>query len=182
MKKSRDLYYIFVAFLIVFFWRTTDFWYYSRYAENVENAGLLLYAALAGVELVSLYMIVFSPNYRNQNNRIGFLCFIWEIAMLVVLIFNRTAFSQYFKCLAWPLFFQASYLFIRYDKHLLSSFRKFFTVLAVMGGFYLVSAFMLGDLESQTNMVYFFVLTIPAVILSYNKKWRYYILIFSTFD
>ena len=54
-------------------------------------------------------------------------------------------------------------------------------MLTVMGGIYLVFALQLKNLESQTNMVYFFLLTIPAVILTSNKKWRNYILIFATF-
>ena len=181
MKSNRLLYYLFTVFLIVFCWRTVDFWYNSRYYDNVENAGVLLYAALAGVEIASLYLIGISPNYRNQSNRIVYLCFLWEILMLVVIVFNGTPFSQYFKCLAWPLFFQASYLFIRQDKRLLNSFRRVFYMLTVMGGIYLVFALQLKNLESQTNMVYFFLLTIPCVILTHNKKWRYYILIFATF-
>lgn len=181
MINFRGLYYIFVVFLLVFFWRTVDFWYNSRYFDNVENAGALLYAALAGVEVLSLYMIGFSPIYRNQKNRIFFLCFLWEILMLLVLIYNGTSYSQYFKCLAWPLFFQASYLFIWQDYRILNSFRNTFYVLAIMGGIYMVWALRLKDLESQTNMVYFFLLTIPVILLTSNNRWRYYILIFATF-
>lgn len=157
------------------------FWYNSRYIDGQGNGGVLLYAALAGVEMVSLCMIVLAPKYRHQDNRIVNLCFLWEILMIVVLIFNGTAFSQWFKCLAWPLFFQASYLFIRQDIHLIEFFQKPFYVLSFMGGIYMVLALKLKDLESQTNMVYFFLLTIPAVLLTSNKKWSYYILIFATF-
>ena len=174
MKSNRLLYYLFVIFLLVFFWRTVEFWYNSRYLEDTGNAGVMLYAALAGLEVLSVYMIGFSPKYRNQNNQIVHLCFLWEIFMLVVLVFNGTAFSQWFKCVAWPLFFQASYLFVRQDIRLLDRFRKVFYVLVIMGGIYMVMALRLKDLESQTNMVYFFLLTIPGVILTHNKKWRYY--------
>lgn len=181
MKGYRVFYYLFVVFLIVFFWRTGLYWYNASYSDVSENAGVLLYAALVGVEIVSLCMIALSPKYKYQNNRIVNLCFLWEILMIVVLNYNGTAYSQWFKCLAWPLFFQASYLFIRLDTQLLDSFQKPFYVLSVMGGMLMLLALRLKDLESQTNMVYFFLLTIPAILLTSNKKWRYYILIFATF-
>lgn len=179
--KGRGLYNIFVVLLLVFFWRTADFWYNASYFADVENAGALLYVALAGVEMLTLFMMVFSPKYRCQNNRILNLCFLWEMLMLVVLSINGTPFSQYSKCLAWPLFFQASYLFIRYDTRLLKKFRKVFSLLAVMGGIYMVLALRLKDLESQTNMVYFCLLTFPMLLLTPQKRQRYFLLILSTF-
>lgn len=181
MKSERWFYYIFVLLLIIFFWRTADFWYSSSYSGDTESADVLLYAALSGVDCMSLIMIFTTHRFRNQRSRIPTICFWWDIIMLVVIIYNKTPISQYPKCLAWPLFFQASYLFIRRDKSLLNEFRKFFYVLAIIGAIYLIGAMRIKNLESQTNMVYFFLLTIPGLILSHNSKWRYFILVFATF-
>ena len=105
MRKSRTLYYIFEFFLLIFFWRTAEYWYSFSSSDEVASGSIMLYAALVMVEVVSLYLITFSPKYRCQQSRIPQLCLLWEMVMLVVLIFTHTPFSQWFKCMAWPLFF-----------------------------------------------------------------------------
>ena len=140
----------------------------------------MLYAALVMVEVVSLYLITFSPKYRCQQSRIPQLCLLWEMVMLVVLIFNHTTFSQWFKCLAWPLFFQASYLLIRSNEGLIKSLRKVFYVLTLMGSVYFIFSLIYKDFESQTNMVYFSLLTFPVLLLTPKKRQRYLLLILAT--
>ncbi|MBQ9204525.1 MAG: O-antigen ligase family protein [Prevotella sp.] len=100
--------------------------------------------------------------------------------MLVVLIFNHTTFSQWFKCLAWPLFFQASYLLIRSNEGLIKSLRKVFFVLTLMGSVYFFFSLIYKDFESQTNMVYFALLTFPVLLLTPKKRQRYLLLILAT--
>ena len=176
MKNSYFYYKIYIVFLLVFFWRTIVFWF-----GGGENGDVLLYATLAGVELMSLNLILTSPKYRYQKSRIPILCLLWELTMLIVLVFNQAPLSHYFKCFAWPLFFESSYLFIRWNYHLLNRFRRVFYILTLLGGIYFVFALQLKDFESQTNMVYFAMLTVPYLLLTQNTKWRYYILIFATF-
>jgi len=181
MSKSRTLYYIFVFFLLIFFWKTAEYWYSFTSSDEVASGSIMLYAALVMVESVSLYLIEFSPKYRCQQSRIPQLCLIWEMVMLVVLLFTRTPYSQWFKCMAWPLFFQASYLLIRSNVGLVKSLRKVFYVLTLMGTIYFVLSLLYQDLESQTNMVYFCLLTFPVLLLTPKKRQRYLLLIFSTF-
>ena len=181
MRKSRTLYYIFVFFLLIFFWRTAEFWYSSSSSDEVASGSIMLYAALVMVEVVSLYLITFSPKYRCQQSRIPQLCLLWEMVMLVVLIFNHTTFSQWFKCLAWPLFFQASYLLIRSNVGLVKSLRKVFYVLTLMGSVYFFFSLIYKDFESQTNMVYFSLLTFPVLLLTPKRRQRYLLLILATF-
>lgn len=181
MSKSRTLYYIFVFFLLIFFWKTAEYWYNFSSSDEVASGSIILYAALVMVEGVSLYLIAFSPKYRCQQSRIPQLCLLWEMVMLVVLLFTHTPFSQWFKCMAWPLFFQASYLLIRSNVGLVKSLRKVFYVLTLMGTIYFVLSLLYQDLESQTNMVYFCLLTFPVLLLTPKKRQRYLLLILATF-
>lgn len=181
MRISRVSFYTFVISFLVFFWRTTEFWFNFSETENSQKGGALLYAALVMVEAIALWLVTSSPKFKNQQSRIPQLCVLWEVVMLVVLIYNHTFYSQWFKCFAWPLFFQASYLFIRSDMRLVKSFRKAFFVLALMGGIYFVYALRLKAFEYQTNMVYFFLLTVPALLLTPQKRQRYFLLILATF-
>lgn len=181
MRNIRLYFNIFVIFLLLFFWETAKFWYSGRYSDDASSGGISMYGSLVMVEIMSLYLMATSPKFRCQHSRIPLLCFLWEMVMLAVLIFNETAYSQWSKCLAWPLFFQASYLFIRTDSRLVKSFRKIFYGLAILGGVYLILSLQYKDFESQTNMVYFFLLTFPILLLTPKKRQRYLLLIFSTF-
>lgn len=181
MRNIRLYFNIFVIFLLLFFWETAKFWYSGRYSDDATSGGISMYGSLVMVEVMSLYLMATSPKFKCQHSRISLLCFLWEMVMLVVLIFNETAYSQWYKCLAWPLFFQASYLFIRTDSRLVKSFRKIFYGLAVLGGVYLILSLQYKDFESQTNMVYFFLLTFPILLLTPKKRQRYFLLILSTF-
>ena len=181
VKKKCKLYYLFAVFLLIFFGRTVIFWYDSTYVDDSQNAGVLLYAALVMAEVMALYLIATSPRYRNQQSRIPWLCLLWEVVMFVVVVYNDTSYSQWFKCWAWPLFFEASYLFIRMDKCLVMSFRKVFFVLAILGGIFFLQSLLTSNLEFQTNMIYFFLLTIPVLLLTPQQKQRYYILVLATF-
>lgn len=182
MRISRIVYYVFIASFLVFFGRSAIFWYDSTYSEDSQNAGVLLYASLVMIETMALYLIAVSPRYRHQQSRIPQLCFLWEAMMLVVMIYTETSYSQWFKCFAWPLFFEAAYLFIRTDKRMVKVFRKVFFALAVLGCILFVQALLFGGLMFQTNMIYFFLLTVPVLLLTSNKKQRYYILVLATFS
>ena len=180
MKQARQLYYIYVLLLLVFFWRTAVFWFNNRYA-GVEKSGLMLYVALVGIELLSGILILTSPKFKKKDRRIHIICAIWEILMLVVLFYNHTSISIYSKCLAWPLFFESAYLFIRADRKLLSGFQRFFYILIAIGLVSLFGAMILIGFGGQTNMVYFALLPVPVVLCTKSTRKRNIILIAATF-
>ena len=180
MKQARQLYYIYVLLLLVFFWRTAVFWFNNRYA-GVEKSGLMLYVALLGVELLSVILILVSAKKNKGNRSIHLICILWEIMMMVVLVYNHAPIGNYAKCLAWPLFFESSYLFMRADRKLLFSFRRMFYILIALGMVILLGAMVLIGFGGQTNMVYFVILPVPVVLITRNKRLRNIILIAATF-
>lgn len=180
MKYSRQLFYIFVPLLLVFFWRTAVFWWNSRY-ENVENTDVLLYGALVGIESLSLFFILVSTKIKRRERRIHIVCFLWELLMLMVLMYNRSSISACMKCLAWPLFFESTYLFIRLNPRLKDSFRKVYYLLVFLGLIVFLGAMLRKSFGSQTNMIYFLVLPVPVILLTRNTKWRNVVLLLTTF-
>lgn len=180
MKYSRFLFYLYVPLLLVFFWRTAVFWWNSRY-EGVENTDLLLYSALAGVELLSLFLILVSTKKKKRDRRIHNVCFLWELIMLVVLIYNRSSISACVKCLAWPLFFESAYLFVRLNPRLKDSFRKAFYLFVLLGATVFLGAMLRKSFGSQTNMIYFLILPTPVILLTRDTRWRNIVLIMITF-
>ncbi|MBQ6087126.1 MAG: O-antigen ligase family protein [Bacteroidales bacterium] len=180
MKQVRQIYKVYILLLLVFFWRTAVFWFNNRY-HGVQQSGLLLYIALVGIELLSVILILTSPKFKKKDKGIHIICAIWEIMMLVVLVYNHAAIGNYAKCLAWPLFFESTYLFIRADRRLLSGFRRIYYVFLAFGLVALFSAMILIGFGGQTNMVYFVSLTAPVILITNNKRQRNIILIVMTF-
>jgi len=180
MKQLHQLFYIYTVFLLFFFWRTADFWLNNRYGD-VKNAGILLYIGLVGVELITLHLILSSPSFNKHDYWIHRLCLLWEAVMLFVLIYNKDPFVAYFKCLAWPLFFESAYLFVRWNYNFLKSFRKVYYLLVFGGAVIFFRALFIRSFGSQTNMIYFMLLPVPVIFLFQKRKIRNVILVFMTF-
>lgn len=179
IKNPRPLFLICTLLLIVFFWKTAYHWFNILYTESEND--ILLNVTLLAIEMLILFLIRFSPKFDCQYPRIHWLCFVWEVIMVVVLIFNKAQISHYVKCLAWPLFFETAYLFVRFDIRMLKSFRKVFYIFAFIGTIVFFQAMGLLSYETQSNMIYFMLIPVPVLMLSENTKWQYSLLIMASF-
>ena len=179
MKLSRFFFYLYVPLVLLFFWRTAVFWMSDRYGDQ-ENAGLLLYAALLGIELMAIFLIG-NASYKRGDRGIHLICFLWEIVMLVVMMYNHASIPNCAKCLAWPLFFESAYLFVKRRPRNLAYFRWIFYALVAIGAFFFFKAMALLGYGFQTNMVYFLILPVPVILCTKNPKRRILILILATF-
>lgn len=179
IKNPRPLFLICTLLLIVFFWKTAFFWLYLLNIGSEKD--ILLTVTLLAIEMLILFIIRFSPKYDCQYPRIHRLCFAWEVIMVVVLLFNKAPIGHYVKCLAWPLFFELAYLFVRFDIRMLKSFRNVFYIFVFIGMMVFFQAMGLKSFESQSNMIYFMLLPIPVLMLSENTKWQYSFLLVASF-
>lgn len=179
-KKSNIVFYILSLLLIIFFWKTAYFWYNMRYMLVTEDDKLNAIVLLA-IEVISVYLIISSPKHRAQEKWIHWVCFLWEVIMIVVLIFNRAPMGHYVRCLAWPLFFEAAYMLLRFNIHLIKKVRVLFYLFVFIGGIVFFAAMELRLFESQTNMIYFLLLPTPVLMLRQNAKMQYNILLFVSF-
>lgn len=174
------LFVCFNAFLFVFFWRTALFWFDDKYGGG-DGPDMLLYFTLIVIELLALYLIITKQQEKRKKHWIHFLCLYWEIMILIVLVFNHASIGHYPKCLAWPLFFESSYLFVRSDIRFIKKYRKLFYLFALIGFYVFIGAMLLKQFGSQTNMIYFLLLPFPVILLKSDTRWRYRILLLTTF-
>ena len=179
IKNPRPLFLIYTLLLIVYFWKTASLWFDILYTGSEKD--ILLTVTLLAIELLILFLIRFSPKYDCQYRRIHWLCFVWEAIMIVVLLFNKAPISHYIKCLAWPLFLESAYLFVRFDIRMLESFRKVFYIFIFIGTIVFFQAMGFLSFSGQSNMIYFMLLPVPVLMLRENTKWQYSLLIFASF-
>lgn len=197
IKLKHLLYLLLIPLLLVFFWRTAEFWLNNRYGD-VESAGALLYIALLGIEMIAAALVFFQMkyqrsgdgihwlfDYRNPDRRIDqwihWICFFWEAGMIVVLFYNHAALSHYMKCLAWPLMFESAYLLVKSDFRLFGGFRRVYWLLIALGAIVFLQAMQIKDFGGKTNMIYFLILPFPVIMCVGNVKFQYVIAILVSF-
>ncbi len=181
MKVTRFLFLVYVPLLLLFFWRTAVFWMNDRYG-NQESGDVLMYLGLVGVELIALLLIAFmSKTARRKDRSIHNVCLLWEIVMLVVMMYNHASIPNCAKCLAWPLFFESAYLFVKARPMNLVYFRWAYYVLAAIGAFFFFKAMALLGYGYQTNMIYFLLLAVPVILCTNSPRRRIVILVLATF-
>jgi hypothetical protein len=148
--KNSLFYFLYITFLLIFFWRTAIFWFSSRYLGG-EGNDVLLYLALIMVELLSLYLIIYTKKKRHRDSWIHGLCLGWEIIALAVLVLNNASIGHYPKVLAWPLFFESAYLIVRWDFRMIKSLRKAYYPVLLIGVYVFFSSMLINSSEvSQT--------------------------------
>lgn len=109
------------------------------------------------------------------------LCFGWEIIALTCLMLNHASIGHYPKVLAWPLFFESAYLIVRGNLNRIKSFGKAYYLVLLIGAYVFFSAMIRKQFSSQSNMIYFLILAVPIVLLNCNSKWRFRILLLTSF-
>lgn len=181
--KNSVFYNVFIFFLLIFFWRTALFW--SNDVTNVTMGGegkdYILYISLIIVELLSLYLIITSKKGKSTDPWIHRLCFGWEIVMLAVLLFNKGSIGHYPKVLAWPLLFEAAYLIVKSDLRMIKSFRKAYFIVLLIGAYVFIKSMIAKQFSYQSNMIYFLILPVPIILLNCSSKWRFSILLLTSF-
>lgn len=181
MKVTRFLFLVYVPLLVLFFWRTAVFWMNDRYG-NQESGDVLMYLGLVGVELIAFLLIAFmAKTARREDRSIHNICLLWEIVMLVVMMYNHASIPNCAKCLAWPLFFESAYLFVKARPVNLVNFRWTYYVLAAIGALFFFKAMVFLGYGKQTNMIYFLLLPVPVVLCTNSPRKRIIILLFATF-
>ena len=181
MRKIIDfLFFVYSVLLIFFFWKTAYFWYNMRYM-NEDDGDKLSGILLLAIEVLSIFLFLSSPKHKGKDMWIHWVCFLWEVIMIFVLFYNHAPIGHYIRCLAWPLFFETAYIFVRSNIRLVARFRKLFYVFVFIGGLVFFSAMELKMYENQSNMIYFMLLPVPVLMLWKNVKWQYSILVFTSF-
>lgn len=177
--KNSDFYHLYIFVLLIFFWRTALFWL----GDNTMGEGkdFILYTSLVFVEILSAYLIIFANKKMIHDRWIHELCFGWEIIALVCLVINNASIGHYPKVLAWPLFFESAYLIVRWDFSMIKSLRKVFYWLIIVGAYVFYQSMHMKQFESQSNMIYFLILPVPMILLHCNSKWRFRILLLTSF-
>lgn len=178
--KNSFFYYIYVIFLLIFFWRTALFWSGDSTAGG-EGKDYLLYIALVMVELLSLYLIINTKKKRRRDSWIHGLCLGWEIIALACLVINNASIGHYPKVLAWPLFFESAYLIVRWDSRMIKSIRNAYYWVLFLGVYVFFYSMILKQFSSQSNMIYFLILPVPIILLHCDSKWRFRILLLTSF-
>ena len=178
--KNSFFYYTYIPFLLIFFWRTALFWSGDN-TDGGEEKDYLLYISLVIVEILSLFLIINSKKKKCTDSWIHRLCLGWEIVVLVVLLFNNGSIGHYPKVLAWPLFFEIAYLHVRWDLRMIKSLRKAYYLVLLMGVYVFFKSMITKEFSSQSNMIYFLILPVPIILLNCSSKWRFSILLLTSF-
>ena len=184
--KNSVFYNLYIISLLIFFWRTAMFWA-GNSSQGGEGKDFLLYIALISVEILSVYLIVFvdlsliAKKWIIYDSWIHKLCFGWEFIALAVLVLNNSSIGHYPKVLAWPLFFESAYLIAKWDFSMVKSIRRAYLLLLFIGAYVFYHSIITKQFSSQSNMIYFLILPVPIILLNCNTRWRFRILLFTSF-
>lgn len=174
---NKVLFVFFIVVLLAYFYRTAIYWMnYITFDEAVaDNIRFRL------IELFDLFIVAFIfLNGKFHFRGIHAVCFLWLIVMFFVLLYNGASVSTFFYCLSWPLLFEATYLFVKDKKERVIQMVRFYYIVSVIGLWFFINSIASFDFGLQSNMIYFFVLTIPVLLLKENRTWRIVILILTT--
>lgn len=173
---KRFLFYFFWISSLVFFYRTATFWMNTLYYETVHDS--VMYGAI-----VCIYIVAFGLFLSNNHIKIKgvhAICLLWFLLILIVLTRCHAPFSHYLKCLLWPVLFEITYLFVKNSKWVLKRLTALFFIVSTMGLLFFLEAVSIRQFAGATNMIYFFVLTIPFLLLYNKKNWNTIVLALAT--
>ncbi|MGJ1014242.1 O-antigen ligase family protein [Bacteroides salyersiae] len=96
--------------------------------------------------------------------------------MPLVIYYNKGQISHYILTLLWPVFYEATYLLVLFNKRRIITFRKLFVIIWGVGLFYFILS-RLSDLTNQSNTIYYAFLELPLLLCVRKKKNQVLILI-----
>lgn len=153
------------------------FWMSSiTYDESVSNR--LLYLSLEILCVLILSLIIVNNGFYFRG--IHFFCWLWVFFMVLALIFNNSSRTTFFRCVLWPLLFEATYIFVKDYNERVVKIVRLYILIGGLGLYLFLNSMLFKSFDSQSNMIYFFVLTAPVLLLKENKVWALFILILTT--
>lgn len=179
-KESNIFYYLFLAALLVFFARTAMYWY-SAMNFKTSTHDVYLYASLCLVEFIILIFLLLNIRKNYWKRGVHVICLLWLLMSFISLPYNGSNIQSFVKVIIWPMLFEATYLFIREDKKRLNDLRIYYFAVLAIGVVAFLGSILMKSLGSQTNSVYFVILTAPFILLVRKNNWRYFILGMVTF-
>jgi hypothetical protein len=148
-----------------------------NFDETVENKVMYRALILSTFLMVGLIFVNLGVRFRG----IHLICYLWVLVMMVVLFVNNTAkATTYLRCLFWPLLFEATYIFVKDNNNREKSMVRFFYLIGGMGLYFFIYAMLIKNFYTQSNMIYFFILTVPILLLTENRMRRGFVLVVST--
>lgn len=175
---NKILFFFFVIFLLVYFYRTANFWMsYTTYKESVKD--ILRHSAMAS--MIAIIVVLLIVNGKLYFHGIHAVCFLWQTTMVFVLLLSESPILNYLYCFSWPMIFEATYLFIKDRTNRIDKMIRLYYVIAGIGLLFFLQAILFKEFGGQSNMIYFFVLTVPILLIKENKIWRVVVLILTTF-
>lgn len=168
-------YVLYMIALFAFFMASVSYW------GNIQLQGDRLNAESIGLNLASLMallsglLIIFVRN-KYSKNRIHVICYLWIVIMPLVIYYNKGQISHYILTLLWPVFYEATYLLVLFNKRRIITFRKLFVIIWGVGLFYFILS-RLSDLTNQSNTIYYAFLELPLFLCVRKKKNQVLILI-----
>ncbi len=173
--KNKMTYVLYMIALFAFFMASVSYW------GNIQLQGDRLNAESIGLNLASLMallsglLIIFVRN-KYSKNRIHVICYLWIVIMPLVIYYNKGQISHYILTLLWPVFYEATYLLVLFNKRRIITFRKLFVIIWGVGLFYFILS-RLSDLTNQSNTIYYAFLELPLFLCVRKKKNQVLILI-----
>ncbi len=173
--KNKMTYVLYMIALFAFFMASVSYW------GNIQLQGDRLNAESIGLNLASLMallsglLIIFVRN-KYSKNRIHVICYLWIVIMPLVIYYNKGQISHYILTLLWPVFYEATYLLVLFNKRRIITFRKLFVIIWGVGLFYFILS-RLSDLTNQSNTIYYAFLELPLLLCVRKKKNQVLILI-----
>ena len=172
--KNKMTYVLYMIALFAFFMASVSYWGNIQLGDrlNAESIGLNLASLMA---LLSGLLIIFVRN-KYSKNRIHVICYLWIVIMPLVIYYNKGQISHYILTLLWPVFYEATYLLVLFNRRRIITFRKLFVIIWGVGLFYFILS-RLSDLTNQSNTIYYAFLELPLLLCVRKKKNQFLILI-----
>ena len=134
--KNKMTYVLYMIALFAFFMASVSYWGNIQLGDrlNAESIGLNLASLMA---LLSGLLIIFVRN-KYSKNRIHVICYLWIVIMPLVIYYNKGQISHYILTLLWPVFYEATYLLVLFNRRRIITFRKLFVIIWGVGLFYFI--------------------------------------------
>ena len=175
---NKILFFFFGLFLLVYFYRTANFWMsYTTYDVSVRD--ILRHVAMAS--MIAIIVVLLIVNGKLYFRGIHAVCFLWLTTMVFVLLLSESPILNYLYCFCWPMIFEATYIFIKDRTNRIDKMIRLYYVIAGIGLLFFLQAILFKEFGGQSNMIYFFVLTVPILLIKENKTWRGVVLVLTTF-
>ena len=176
MIGFKKLYFVlFNILLLILFYKTAENWYQGRY-YGIENAAYGIYYFL----IEGLIAILLISRDKILYSGIHGICWLWVLLILITNILNFVNGVTIAKTVFWPLLFEAMFCFSKINIKI--NYFIFFFIIFSLGGLYLFyDALLYKNFESQTNTIYYFILTVPMLLIPNNRKWRTFVIIIAVF-